>query len=283
MRYLHLSACNEAATWIKLPDERVLIRSDDMTSQRSDTTPAIRAAERPVPTRALGAHTARRFFLLLSRHRHFEVRGGRSGRASQRYEDLCLAVAIARLQHLCLTDSTDPRAARSPVAKDSLLASVATDLARQAIAVEATRRGLSPAARSRAEGRARERFGAIVAAVTAEVRTDKIVSDPDAAADQLTARAAAGLVPASSEHVPAAKARSLRSPTLPHGLHGLGLELRAPGVRRGRASQPLGGFIYMEGGCSDRARRTGPNETYYLRTITGRIAPHHTWPLEAVI
>ena len=196
-----------------------------------------RLARRSAET-ALGVQTARTLVFLLSRHRQLAVRPGRFRLAIQRYEDLCLAVAVGRLQHLCLTDSGDSTPDRPRAGTGRLLDWVAIDLARQVTGLETARQELSSTARRRAEARARARFGAIAAAVAAEVRTYEVrtyeissmnVSARHAAADQLTARAAMELVPASVERVRVADQGSKAAPA---GLVAWVSRARFEGTRR---------------------------------------------------
>ncbi|HEX2467413.1 MAG TPA: hypothetical protein VHJ54_04325, partial [Solirubrobacterales bacterium] len=119
-------------------------------------------------TRQAGSEAAalelKRAFLTLARRRHRLTAGYESfWRRSRRYEGLFLAAELGRLQRRCL-DATHPRAGHTG-GETVLRASLERDLAREIAVAEEEGARLKPAARDRAETRARRRLEEIVAEV----------------------------------------------------------------------------------------------------------------------
>jgi hypothetical protein len=96
------------------------------------------------------------------------ARASRYERPRRRYEDLCLAIALRRVERDWLVSTADSEWT-APSAKASLLAATTLELARHTLELAQSRRWLSRDARRKAETRARERFEAIAAELVAVV------------------------------------------------------------------------------------------------------------------
>jgi len=111
---------------------------------------------------------ARTFLLLEAQLDSLNTRASRYRRPRRRYEDLCLATAVRRVQRDWLVATTDSEWT-APSAKASLLFATKLELARQSVELARARRWLSKDARREAEARARERFETIAAELAAVV------------------------------------------------------------------------------------------------------------------
>jgi hypothetical protein len=104
------------------------------------------------------------------------TRSSRYQRPRRRYEDLCLATAVCRVQRDWLVSTTDSEWP-APGVKASLLAATKLELARQTLELARFRRWLSSDGRRKAEGRARERFEMISTEIAALVPAELLRID----------------------------------------------------------------------------------------------------------
>jgi hypothetical protein len=128
----------------------------------------------PRPSRRPAA-LARAFLLLEARCDSLTTRSTRY-RRKRRYEALCLATAIRRVQHGWLLSTADSEW-RAPGLKVSLLAATKRELASQTSELARSRKWLSRHARRKAEARAKGRFEAIAAQIDTQVRPGLIRAD----------------------------------------------------------------------------------------------------------
>ena len=159
---------------------------------------------------------ATRTFLVLARHRHrVTIDSIRSRRPSRRYEDLCLTLALGRLQRDCLTSNLG-----AGPEFGILLRGVDQALLRQEVALRRMRRWLLPRARRKAEARARQRREAIAVEVRIELRAERrssMILGRRAVSDEAPPRPAPGVavanVPQKPRPEPAVEPKRCIAPT----------------------------------------------------------------------
>jgi Excalibur calcium-binding domain len=140
------------------------------------------------------------------------TRSSRYWRPRRRYEDVCLAVAVRRVQRDGLLSTTDADWAE-PLVRARLLAWTRLDLAHQAEELERSSSWLLPGMRRKAEERARERFKTIAAQASGKVPAELLraaqVSPAESAPRQPTlapiALRAVASAPAARQHGDRAK------------------------------------------------------------------------------
>jgi Excalibur calcium-binding domain len=161
---------------------------------------------------------ARTFLLLESQLDSLTTRASRYQRPRRRYEDLCIATAVRRVQRDWLVSTTDS-GWTAPAAKASLLFATKLELVRQTLELARSRRWLSGDARREAEARARKRFEMIAtelaAVVPAELLRVEEMSPPEPApgnhgeSPYATYRRLRAIMAAATQAVPPRAAREL--------------------------------------------------------------------------
>jgi DNA uptake protein ComE-like DNA-binding protein len=143
------------------------------------------------------ASARKRAFMLIERHRNALRDRCRDGGGS--YEDLCLLTMVTHLQRDCLFESDNPepfaersyleRLERSGLAgwarpwASSCLVELDSDLARSGADLKRSRRWLSARIRGESETAANQRFAAMVAAVSSNLRAEGLGSSPPSSGD----------------------------------------------------------------------------------------------------